>query len=225
MPHLERSPTSGSQAPLGTVLPAVTCAAQSTFLTGATPAEHGIVGNGWYFRELGDVLLWRQHNGLVAGDKLWDAARRAHPGYTVANICWWYAMGADTDCHRHPPSGLLRRRPQGARLLHPAARPARRTHREPSARSRCSTSGAPAPTSSPASWIIDATRHILRTRDPDLALCYLPHLDYDLQRFGPDDPRSHRAAAELDAALAPLLDDAAPRAAPSSRSPSTASPA
>src|ERR687891_659739 len=56
-----------------------------------------IVGNGWYFRELGDVLLWRQHNGLVAGDKLWDAARRAHPGYTVANICWWYAMGADTD--------------------------------------------------------------------------------------------------------------------------------
>ncbi|HEV7626477.1 MAG TPA: alkaline phosphatase family protein, partial [Streptomyces sp.] len=61
----------------------------------------------------------------------------------------------------------------------------------------------------PASrWIIDATRHLLRTRHPDLALCYVPHLDYDLQRYGPDDPRSHRAAAELDAALAPLLDDA-----------------
>lgn len=57
-------------------------------------------------------------------------------------------------------------------------------------------------------WIIDATRHILDTRRPDLALCYLPHLDYDLQRFGPDDPRSHRAAAELDRAMAPLLDDA-----------------
>ncbi|MGY1433505.1 alkaline phosphatase family protein, partial [Streptomyces sp. MN12] len=97
MPHLKRLGQSGSRAPLGTVLPAVTCAAQSTFLTGTYPAEHGIVGNGWYFRELGDVLLWRQHNGLVTGDKLWDAARRAHPGYTVANICWWYAMGADTD--------------------------------------------------------------------------------------------------------------------------------
>ncbi|MFF3201782.1 alkaline phosphatase family protein, partial [Streptomyces sp. NPDC002962] len=57
-------------------------------------------------------------------------------------------------------------------------------------------------------WIIDATRHILRTRNPDLALCYLPHLDYDLQRFGPDDPRSLRAAADLDAAMAPLLADA-----------------
>lgn len=87
----------GAKAPLSTVLPTVTCAAQSTFLTGTMPAEHGIVANGWYFRELGDVLLWRQHNGLVEGDKLWDAARRAHPGYTVANICWWYAMGADTD--------------------------------------------------------------------------------------------------------------------------------
>ncbi len=57
-------------------------------------------------------------------------------------------------------------------------------------------------------WIVDATRHIIDTRRPDLALCYLPHLDYDLQRFGPDDPRSHRAAADLDATLAPLLDDA-----------------
>ncbi|MCW8221299.1 alkaline phosphatase family protein, partial [Streptomyces griseolus] len=97
MPNLRAMASSGAQAPLSTVLPAVTCAAQSTFLTGTTPAEHGIVANGWYFRELGDVLLWRQHNGLVQGDRLWDAARRAHPGYTVANVCWWYAMGADTD--------------------------------------------------------------------------------------------------------------------------------
>ncbi|MBW5254289.1 alkaline phosphatase family protein, partial [Streptomyces sp. P01-B04] len=57
-------------------------------------------------------------------------------------------------------------------------------------------------------WIIDATRHILGTRHPDLALCYLPHLDYDLQRYGPDDPRAFRAAADLDRAVAPLLDDA-----------------
>ncbi|MFD7939121.1 alkaline phosphatase family protein, partial [Streptomyces sp. NPDC059755] len=56
MPHLKTLAQAGSRAPLGTVLPAVTCAAQSTFLTGTLPAEHGIVGNGWYFRELGDVL-------------------------------------------------------------------------------------------------------------------------------------------------------------------------
>ncbi len=80
------------------MLPAVTCSRAVHASSPATlPAEHGIVGNGWYFRDLGEVLLWRQHNALVGGDKLWDAARRAHPGYTVANVCWWYAMGADVD--------------------------------------------------------------------------------------------------------------------------------
>jgi predicted AlkP superfamily pyrophosphatase or phosphodiesterase len=53
---------------VGTVLPAVTCSAQSTFLTGLTPRQHGIVGNGWYFRELGEVFLWRQHHKLVSGE-------------------------------------------------------------------------------------------------------------------------------------------------------------
>nr|BFD81639.1 alkaline phosphatase family protein [Streptomyces sp. Xyl84] len=207
MPHLRALADSGSHAPLGTVLPAVTCAAQSTFLTGTTPAEHGIVGNGWYFRELGDVLLWRQHNGLVAGDKLWDAARRAHPGYTVANICWWYAMGADTDftvtprpvyhadgrkepdCYTRPPAlhDELTERLGTFPLFH---------------------FWGPGADLVSSRWIIDATRHINRTRRPDLTLSYLPHLDYDLQRHGPDDPRSLKAAADLDAALAPLLADA-----------------
>ncbi|MFD5724851.1 alkaline phosphatase family protein [Streptomyces sp. NPDC058368] len=207
MPHLKALGQSGTHAPLGTVLPAVTCAAQSTFLTGTAPAEHGIVANGWYFRELGDVLLWRQHNGLVAGDKLWDAARRAHPGYTVANICWWYAMGADTDytvtprpvyyadgrkepdCYTRPPAlhDELTEKLGTFPLFH---------------------FWGPGADLVSSQWIIDATRHILDTRHPDLALCYLPHLDYDLQRYGPDDPRAFRAAADLDRAVAPLLEDA-----------------
>ncbi|MYS35716.1 putative AlkP superfamily pyrophosphatase or phosphodiesterase [Streptomyces sp. KhCrAH-43] len=207
MPHLKALGQSGTRSPLGTVLPAVTCAAQSTFLTGTSPAEHGIVANGWYFRELGDVLLWRQHNGLVAGDKLWDAARRAHPGYTVANICWWYAMGADTDytvtprpvyyadgrkepdCYTRPPAlhDELTEKLGTFPLFH---------------------FWGPGADLVSSQWIIEATRHILDTRHPDLALCYLPHLDYDLQRYGPDDPRAFRAAADLDRAVAPLLDDA-----------------
>ncbi|MBD0744618.1 nucleotide pyrophosphatase/phosphodiesterase family protein [Streptomyces sp. CBMA152] len=207
MPRLRQLARSGSKAQLGTVLPAVTCAAQSTFLTGTLPAEHGIVGNGWYFRDLGEVLLWRQHNGLVEGDKLWDAARRAHPGYTVANICWWYAMGADTDftvtprpvyyadgrkepdCYTRPPA------------LHDEL------HEKFGTFPLFNFWGPTADIVS-SQWIVDATRHILATRNPDLALCYLPHLDYDLQRYGPDDPRSYQAARDLDAAMAPLLDDA-----------------
>lgn len=207
MPRLTRLATDGSRAPLGTVLPAVTCAAQSTFLTGTLPAEHGIVGNGWYFRDLGDVLLWRQHNGLVAGDKLWDAARRAHPGYTVANICWWYAMGADTDLTVTPrPVYYADGRKEPDCYTRPPA-----LHDELTDKLGTFplfTFWGPGADLTSSQWIIDATRHILATRAPDLALCYLPHLDYDLQRYGPDDPRSHQAAADLDAAMAPLLDEA-----------------
>ena len=66
-------------------------------LTGLAPSEHGIVGNGWYFRDLGEVHLWRQHNALVQGEKVWETARKAKPGFTAANVGWWYAMGASTD--------------------------------------------------------------------------------------------------------------------------------
>src|SRR5256714_9812800 len=94
MPKLVAVADTGWRAQLGTILPAVTCSVQSTLLTGSPPREHGIVGNGWYFRDLGEVLLWRQHNRLVGGVKLWDAARRGRPGVTVANVSWWYSIGA-----------------------------------------------------------------------------------------------------------------------------------
>jgi hypothetical protein len=55
----------------------VTCSVQASFLTGALPREHGIVGNGWYFRELAQVMLWRQSNQLVHGEKLYEAAAAA----------------------------------------------------------------------------------------------------------------------------------------------------
>ncbi|MEE1926962.1 alkaline phosphatase family protein [Streptomyces sp. TRM 70351] len=204
MPNLAALAASGSRAPLRTVLPAVTCTVQSTLLTGAPPAEHGVVGNGWYFRDLGEVLLWRQHNALVGGEKLWDAARARHPGYTVANVCWWYAMGADTDWTVTPrPVYYSDGRKEPDCYTRPAALHGELT----AALGTFPLFSYWGPTAGIASsrWIIDATRHLLRTRDPDLTLAYVPHLDYDLQRHGPDDPRAHAAAARLDAALAPLL--------------------
>src|SRR3954453_22204989 len=97
MPQLSALAADGFRANLDTVFPAVTCTVQSSLLTGRAPASHGIVANGWYFRDLGEVFLWRQHNALVQGPKVWDVARQSKPDYHVANICWWYAMGAATD--------------------------------------------------------------------------------------------------------------------------------
>ncbi len=207
MPNLSAVARDGWQAELGTVLPAVTCSAQSTFLTGLMPAQHGIVGNGWYFRELGEIFLWRQHNRLVGGEKLWETARAAHPGYTSANVCWWYAMGMSTDVTVTP-------RPiyhaDGRKSPDAYVRPPELHDQLTGALGEFPLFQYWGPTASIKSskWVIGASRQILREKRPDLLLTYVPHLDYDLQRFGPDAPQAALAARELDTALAPLLDDA-----------------
>jgi predicted AlkP superfamily pyrophosphatase or phosphodiesterase len=59
-PHLVELGKRGAVAPMSTVLPAVTCSAQATMLTGLPPSSHGVVGNGWLDRASGEVALWRQ---------------------------------------------------------------------------------------------------------------------------------------------------------------------
>src|SRR5262249_45679625 len=81
-------------APMSAVLPAVTLSAQATLLTGTPPSAHGAVGNGWYFRELGEALLWRQTNALVAGEKLYERARRLDESFTCAKLFWGFNLGA-----------------------------------------------------------------------------------------------------------------------------------
>ena len=205
MPRLSRLAEQGTRSALETVLPAVTCSVQSTFLTGRTPAEHGAVGNGWFFRDLGEIMFWRQPNSLVAGEKVWDALRRTYPGATVANVCWWYAMGMDVD-------SLVTPRP----VYHADGRKSPDCYtRPPGLRDALTADLGPfplfqywGPTASIASsrWIVEATRRLMP--EHDLTLAYVPHLDYDLQRFGPRSPQAREAARELDAVLAPLLDDA-----------------
>ena len=97
MPRLRALGRRGARAELGTVLPAVTCAAQATFLTGTPPAEHGIVGNGWYFRDECEIKFWKQASPLVQRPRIWDIGRQRNAKFTCANVCWWYAMYASAD--------------------------------------------------------------------------------------------------------------------------------
>src|SRR5689334_4481695 len=89
-PRLTKFLQHGSMAHVGSVLPAVTTSVQSTYLTGHWPAEHGIVANGWYFRDECEIKFWKQSNKLVQKPKIWEAARAIDPAFTCANICWWY---------------------------------------------------------------------------------------------------------------------------------------
>ena len=91
-PNLSRLALDGFRATVDPVLPAVTCSAQATMLTGLPPRGHGVVGNGWYFRDLAEVFFWRQSNRLVEGEKLWETARRERPDLRTAVLFWWFNM-------------------------------------------------------------------------------------------------------------------------------------
>lgn len=203
MPRLRRIADEGFAAPLAPVLPALTCSVQASMLTGVEPARHGIVGNGWYFRDLGEVLLWRQHNRLVQAEPVWETARRQRPGLRVANVCWWYAMGASTDFTLTP-------RP----IYYSDGRKEADCYTDPLRLHDQLTSKlgpfplfrywGPAAGIESSRWIAEATRALFEEQRPELTLAYLPHLDYDLQRFGPDAPQTLAAAGEVDAVAGDL---------------------
>ncbi|RMH59088.1 MAG: alkaline phosphatase family protein, partial [Bacteroidetes bacterium] len=96
-PFLSRWAAEGMVRPIQGVLPAVTCSVQATYLTGVWPETHGIVGNGWYFRDECEVKFWRQSNRLVQAPKVWEQARAEDTGFTCANLFWWYNMYSSVD--------------------------------------------------------------------------------------------------------------------------------
>jgi predicted AlkP superfamily pyrophosphatase or phosphodiesterase len=195
-PNLKRLATQGGLRPLQTVIPAVTCTVQSTLVTGLPPQGHGCVANGWYFRDLAEVMLWRQSNYLVAGEKIWDAGKRRDPDFTCAKMFWWYNMYASADWSATP-------RPMypadGRKIPDHYTFPAE-LHDELDARLGTFplfNFWGPAADIESSAWIAHATAHVRATRKPTLTLCYLPHLDYNLQRLDPD-PALARIAKDLE---------------------------
>jgi len=184
-PHLAKLAKRGGMRPLTAITPAVTCSAQSTLLTGKLPSEHGIVANGWYFRDLSEVWLWRQSNRLVAGEKIWETGRERNPEFTCAKMFWWYNMYSSADWSATP-------RPMypadGRKIPDHYAYPAE-LHDELDAKFGqfpLFKFWGPGADITSSKWISDATRHVMDSKKPTLTLTYLPHLDYNLQRLGPD---------------------------------------
>jgi predicted AlkP superfamily pyrophosphatase or phosphodiesterase len=205
-PNLKRLAAQGAKRPLRTVTPAVTCTVQSTLVTGRPPAGHGAVANGWYFRDLAEVWLWRQSNRLIAGEKIWEAGRRRDPGFTCAKMFWWYNMYASADWSATPrPMYPADGRKIPDHYAHPPE-----LHDELDARLGpfpLFKFWGPAADIASSEWIARATMHVRATRKPTLTLCYLPHLDYNLQRLGPDldHPRLQKDLAEIDTVVGELI--------------------
>ena len=162
----------GQAKPFRAPIPAVTMTAQATMLTGLPASQHGIVGNGWYFRDTCEIRFWQQANTLVQGEKFYD-------GIPTAKMFWWFNQGSGSAWSVTPKphygsdgskefdvidaTGCELKSKLGPFPFH--------------------AFWGPMAGLASSEWIAESTAIVMREQRPELTMVYLPHLDYDFQRF------------------------------------------
>lgn len=186
------------------VLPAVTTAVQSTYLTGKYPSDHGIVGNGWYDREDAEVKFWKQSNKLVRADKIWDHAKKLDTRFTCSNMFWWYNMYSTVDYSVTPRPNYLA---DGRKLPDCYSQPAalRDELQQNLGQFPLFQFWGPGANIKSTQWIARASMFTDDKYNPTLTLIYLPHLDYCLQKFGPDLSKIGSELQEVDKVVEELV--------------------
>lgn len=204
-PFLSSWASKGKLLPIEPILPAVTCSVQATYLTGKMPAQHGIVGNGWYFRDECEVKFWRQSNKLVQAPKLWETALSVDSNFTCANLFWWYNMYSSVNWSVTP-------RPlypaDGRKIPDIYTQPAELRSQLQSQLGQFPLFNFWGPNTSILSseWIGESAKWLERQYSPTLSLVYLPHLDYCLQKFGSDVEKIRGDLRQIDEVCADLID-------------------
>lgn len=192
--HAPNLAAMGNHRPWTSPVPAVTCTSQATMLTGLPPRDHGIVGNGWLYRDTQEIRFWQQARTLVQGDVFYDR-------YETAKMFWWFNQSttAKYGVTPKPHYGC-----DGSKVF------------DILDWSGCNLTEklgpfpffgfwGPAAGIASSDWIAKATALVMREKQPQLTLCYLPHLDYDFQRLPNHDPAR---VAEVDAAAAKVIEAA-----------------
>lgn len=206
-----------SRQPLQHSFPAVTWPAQATLLTGKLPREHGVIANGFYWRDRHEVEMWTAWNEVIESPQIWDALKQQNPELKTAA---WFPMlskgcGADYVCMPAPIH-----RPDGSEEMWCYSKPQ-------SFYGELLAELGPFPLHhfwgplaniESTRWIVESYLACHRTFQPDFAYIYLPHLDYQAQKFGPDSSEAIAAVGELDAVVDRLiggvLESSPPNAAP-----------
>jgi predicted AlkP superfamily pyrophosphatase or phosphodiesterase len=204
-PNLQAFAKNGDLRHLKPDLPAVTTTVQSSMLTGVGPDVHGIVGNGWYNREMDEIQFWKQSNKLVQHPKVWETARQRDPSVTTLNMFWWYNMNTTAD-YAVTPRPIYKA--DGRKLPDCYANPdaLRDELQEALGQFPLFNFWGPATSVKSSQWIADATVHVHKKVSPTLTFVYLPHLDYCLQKLGPGHVEIPKHVAELDGVIGQLLD-------------------
>tara|TARA_B100001939_G_scaffold136321_1_gene118338 strand:- start:3993 stop:5255 length:1263 start_codon:yes stop_codon:yes gene_type:complete len=172
-------------------------------LTGTEPDEHGIVGNGWYFRDLDEIAFWKQSNELVRGEKIWQSLSRKYPGFRTSNLFWWYNMNTTVDYSITPkPHYGADGRKEFDVFSHPAFH---KDLEKKIGKFPFFTFWGPRSGIEASQWIANCAVEEFRMHRPNLQLVYLPHLDYNLQKLGPAHPAIRNDLRQIDAVVGELV--------------------
>jgi predicted AlkP superfamily pyrophosphatase or phosphodiesterase len=206
-PRIAAFVEAGQMSSFKPAFPAVTCTAQSSYLTGLAVEQHGIVANGWYDREAAEVKFWKQSNHIVKGEKIWEKLRKVNPDFTCAKLFWWYNMYSSADWTITPRPAYPA---SGRKVFDVYSHPM-----EMKEEIKSELGDFPFPSFwgpkagiEASRWIADSARWVERENQPTLSLVYLPHLDYCLQQYGPDlgDKRVNVELGKIDTLVGELLD-------------------
>ena len=202
MPNTQRLFASGTSSRIEHSFPAVTWPSQATMLTGKPPKEHGVVANGFFWRDKAKVEMWTALNEVIEQPQIWDTLKQN--GFTSAA---WFPMlskgcGADYVCMPapiHQPDGSedlwCYTKPQDfyGQLLEKLGHFPLKHFWGPLANIKSSD------------WIVESATLAAAEFKPNLFYIYLPHLDYAAQKYGPDSEQAMQALTDLDNTIGAMV--------------------
>jgi len=206
-PNINKLIKQGSISSIENVFPSLTCSVQATYLTGLLPNEHGIVGNGWYDRDMSEIHFWKQSNRLISSEKIWHTGKVKNKEFTCAQLFWWFNMNSDADISVTPRPIY---RADGLKIPDIYTKPNNIKRFLTAKLGEFPFYNFWGPNSNICSskWISACSKEITELYKPTLSLVYLPHLDYCLQKLGPSHPDIPLYLKEIDSLCGDLIDNA-----------------
>ncbi|MDN3511471.1 MAG: alkaline phosphatase family protein [Candidatus Jettenia sp.] len=189
--------------PMQGVFPGLTCVVQATMRTASLPAQHGIVGNGFFFKDQWKPLFWEQSIRLIQRPLIWENFR-SHGG-RVAQMFLQQSLGPGSDVFLSPAPIHKHR---GGIIMNCISEPSHisvRLEKELKGAFPLHHYWGPFASKRSSRWIVKAIMNVMGNERPDLLYAYLPHLDYALQRSGPDSTVSKKAFVEVYSLIGELL--------------------
>jgi predicted AlkP superfamily pyrophosphatase or phosphodiesterase len=203
MPRLSALGTERAQ--FAPSFPAVTWPVQANMITGQLPNRHGVIANGFYWRDQQQVEMWTAPNSVIELPQIWDQLHARDPQLTSAV---WFPMlskrcGADFICMPAPVHN-----PDGSETMWCYTRPQEfyGELREQLGDFPLQRFWGPLANIESSAWIAKSAVLAAEKFRPRLLFIYLPHLDYATQRDGPDSPAAMQALSELDQVVGDLAD-------------------